>query len=49
MKLGGGDKVGGKQSWRKVKIGKIESMETWRKKTGKYQENWNCGKYGMRK
>ena len=24
---------------------KIESMETWKKKMGKYQENWNLGKY----
>ena len=26
---------------RKVGTGKIESMETWRKKLGKYEENWN--------
>ena len=30
---------------RKVRIGNIESLETWKKKMEKYQENWNFGKY----
>ena len=30
-----------KRVGRKVGTGKIESMETWRKKLGKYEENWN--------
>ena len=33
------------ESGRKVRIGKIESMETRKNKMGKYQENWNFGKY----
>ena len=31
---------------RKVGIEKIESMETWKNKMGKYQQNWNYGKLG---
>ena len=34
---------------RKVGIGIFESMETWRNKIGKYQENWICGKYEIGK
>ena len=29
----------------RVGIGKIESMKIWKKKIGKYKENWNFGKY----
>ena len=30
---------------REVGIGKIKSMETWKKKMRKYQENWKYGKF----
>ena len=30
---------------RKMVIEKIENIETWKKKMGKYQENWNYGKF----
>ena len=35
--------------WERVGIEKIESMETWKKKIGKCQENWNFGKYEIGK
>ena len=33
-----------KRVGRKVGIGKTQSMETWKKKMGKYQDNWKYGK-----
>ena len=38
-----------KRERERVGIGKIESMETWKNKMRKYQENWNFWKYKIGK